>query len=56
MSAPFSERSGVDTTQAQIPRVVGENKFYKYDEGTMGLDDVTILRTIVIEIGTTLPE
>ena len=56
MSAPFSERSGLWTQHRhKFLALLGENKFYKYDEGTMGLDDVNDpSRTIVTaEIGTT---
>jgi len=56
MSAPFSKRSGLWTQHRhKFLALLGENKFYKYDEGTMGLDDVNDpSRTIVTaEIGTT---
>jgi DNA (cytosine-5)-methyltransferase 1 len=55
MKAPFEERAGLWTkNRGQFMADKGDDKFYHYDEGTMGFDDIKRpSRTVVTaEIGT----
>ena len=55
MRAPFEKRAGLWTkNRGQFMAAKGDDKFYHYDEGTMGFDDINgPSRTVVTaEIGT----